>query len=232
MKQQGRGLPGAGASQHSLPRTYPASSPKASLSQKSVTFAPSPRTSQDSDPRTTPSPTSEPEPPSVDTRKQNPRGNREASTPRASPPPPPPPPRSSLRPLPSQRPQGTERAYAPSRPSPLAQALHASPSTRSSNLHSASQADPTQFPSAPYSPPPSRPLANVSADRTSAVTASAPSEYSQEGTASEGGEPPFRTAYVRGGADGRLYAHPESKEPEGSMPRPRLGGPPTSTRIR
>ena len=59
---------------------------------------------------------------------------------------------------------------------------------------------------------------------SSGVTALAPSEYSQEGTTSEGGGPPFRMVYAHGGADDWLYTHLECQEPEGSMSHACLGG--------
>jgi hypothetical protein len=226
MKQRGRGPPSANASKHSLPGSRPATNPMAAASQKSVTFAPSPRTSEDSEPPKTPSPTTEPEVQTEDKGKQIPRTTRETGAPRG------PPPRSALRPPSGQRIQSAERAYAPSRPSPLAHASSPSPPpfARPPNARLAHQAE-VHSPPAPHPlPPPSRQLTNLSADRSSAVSSaiSAPSEYSQDGTASEGAEPPFKMAHLHGGADARLYPHQE--EPEASTSRQR--GPPNITRIR
>src|SRR5882724_10338423 len=79
-----------------------------------------------------------------------------------------PPPRSTLRPPPPQWPQGTECTYAPTQPSPLAHASDNPLATQPLDPHSASQADSMPSPYAFHPPPPSRQLANLSADRSSA----------------------------------------------------------------
>ena len=181
-----------------------------SFSQKSVSFAPVPSTttSEDSDSRNTPSPAAED---MEDKGKKTPRiaineqGTASSTTggtwPRHSPPPP----RSALRPPSSLRGQSTDRAYVPARPSPLARA------TLTSEAHPVVDTPPPP----PLPPPPSvqqdfappRQLSMLDpANRSSDV--SAPSEYSQEGTASDV-EPPVRMLRA---PDGRLYSHRESEE--------------------
>ena len=180
-----------------------------SFSQKSVSFAlvPSTTTSEDSDSRNTPSPAAED---MEDKGKKTPRAIHEQSAassttggtwPRHSPPPP----RSALRPPSSLRGQSTDRAYVPARPSPLARA------TLTSDAHPVVDAP---LPP-PLPPPPSvqqdlappRQLSMLDpANRSSDI--SAPSEYSQEGTASDV-EPPVRMLRA---PDGRLYPHRETEE--------------------
>jgi len=220
MKRGGNGSQSANTSKHSLPRTRPTTNPMATVSQKSVTFAPSPRTSEDSDPPKTPSPTAEPDVQNAGKGKQTPRA---------------PPPRSTLRPPPGPRIQSAERAYAPARPSPLAHASHPPPATRPPNVRPAYQPEALAPPPA-HPLPPARQMTHVSADRSSGVSSavSAPSEYSQDGTASEGGDPFYKTGHAHGVAEGRLYAHQESEELEPSTSRSpsRQRAPPATTRIR
>ncbi|KAF8584102.1 hypothetical protein K439DRAFT_1173818 [Ramaria rubella] len=171
---------------------------------------------------------STPAPPAVASAPTSAPTSSPAATPRT-------PPRSTLRPPPSQRSPSAERAYVPARPSPLAHASHPPPSSmRPLNVHAHNHththththtaADPepgagagvgagtgteaadTLSPPHALLPRPSTLSVSASADRTSAVTVSAPSEYSQEGTASESGEPPPGPVRMVRGADGRLYA--------------------------
>ncbi|KAF8495371.1 hypothetical protein JB92DRAFT_1105920 [Gautieria morchelliformis] len=188
LKKDGPSTTSVNASKHSLPRTHPMAS-----SQKSVSFAPVPssRSSEESVLPQTPSPGDSSDVyNNGDKGKQTPR-KAPATSPSPGPTRPrtPPLPRGSLRSPSSLRGQNMERAYVPSRPSPLSHATHPPSSTRGRRaiVHPVVDARPASQGLQP-------------------TLLKAPSQYSQEGTASEV-DPMLRPH------DARLYGHRQNDEP-------------------